>query len=774
MKKTALCSICIIICIILLVPISATRDLKAENSMALDLKELGLFNGVSETDFDLDRAPTRTEVLVMLIRVLGVEDTALNGSWKHPFTDVPQWADKYIGYAYENGLTQGISKTKFGVGTASAQTYLTFMLRALGYSDTNNLDFSWDKPYDLAKKVGILPDMVNTEDFWRADIVTISYAALGANLKDSTKTLGEKLIESEAFTTEAFREYYRPSKLQAASNNVETSLNVSSRKELNASEIYEKCAYAVFYIEIYDEYSRLLGSGSGFFITQSGIAVTNHHVIENASSAKIMTSHDNAVYDVIGVYDSDKGGDWAVLQIDGSGFNTLEMCTEPVSVGDDIFTIGSPKGFDDTISTGIISNASRMMNGYEYIQISAPISHGSSGGALLNKYGEVIGITSAGIDEGQNLNFARPISCILEADLDNYVKLGDTAVQQALTVEYYVSDNNVVLNKGDSATIDFEYAISNADDEVVTFYIKSLDESIATVEWGPEEDLPWSIIINGLSEGQTTLNIYNDHTTDVTNVLINVVSSGSSNNEVIYYPESDSITAFANRETRFKISMDDPGVEITYTVESDNPYIADVEWDMEIDEYPWEVIITGNVPGKTNIRFTNDYNDATLVIPVEVCDPKDVYVDYLKYLVIENGDYDSEDCLYSLGSMDDENVDYFALMYYEDTDEFYMASLVDFEDTEDVISMITLDSVMPVEALLIWGDDMGLYHIDPKTYSGSETFYFDDFSGSRQAKAELEELIGDFTAYTLIGCDQYLLSEYGITLADLGYENFIA
>lgn len=68
------------------------------NVKAAALKQLGLFKGVSETDFDLDRAPSRTEALIMLIRMLGKESEALSGSWRHPFTDVDSWADKYIGY----------------------------------------------------------------------------------------------------------------------------------------------------------------------------------------------------------------------------------------------------------------------------------------------------------------------------------------------------------------------------------------------------------------------------------------------------------------------------------------------------------------------------------------------------------------------------------------------------------------------------------------------------------------------------------------------------
>ena len=173
-------------------------------SKARELKSLGLFRGVSETDFDLYRSPTRVEALVMLIRTLGRESDAQNGNWKHPFTDVPAWADKYIGYAYENGLTKGVSETSFGTGDASAAMYLTFMLRALGYSDADG-DFSWNDPYTLARRCGILTDAVSVDNFMRVDVVEVSYSALSAKLKDSSETLADRLIGMGVFSADDYK-----------------------------------------------------------------------------------------------------------------------------------------------------------------------------------------------------------------------------------------------------------------------------------------------------------------------------------------------------------------------------------------------------------------------------------------------------------------------------------------------------------------------------------------------------------------------------------------
>ncbi len=184
--------------LIMAVPVYAA-DIGAETNQALALKQLGLFKGVSDTEFDLNRAPSRTEALVMLVRVLGKESEALNGNYTHPFTDVASWADKYIGYAYQNGLTKGVSATQFGSGNANSDMYLTFVLRALGYNDAAG-DFSWDQPDTLASSVGILTADVDTSNFLRADVVLVSWAALDTKLKDGSQTLAAKLISAAAFT----------------------------------------------------------------------------------------------------------------------------------------------------------------------------------------------------------------------------------------------------------------------------------------------------------------------------------------------------------------------------------------------------------------------------------------------------------------------------------------------------------------------------------------------------------------------------------------------
>lgn len=170
------------------------------------LKELGLFLG-TDKGYELERKPTRAESAVMLVRVLGKESEARQKNYSTAFTDVPGWAGPYIGYLFNNKLTYGTSSTEFGSKDAiTANQYLALILRALGYSESVG-DFNTDNVFDKAKELGLL----STEDaagfktasnFTRDDVVGISYNALETRLKNSNKTLIEKLIYDEKVISE--------------------------------------------------------------------------------------------------------------------------------------------------------------------------------------------------------------------------------------------------------------------------------------------------------------------------------------------------------------------------------------------------------------------------------------------------------------------------------------------------------------------------------------------------------------------------------------------
>jgi len=172
------------------------------------LKTMNFFRG-SDIGYELDRGATRTEALVMLLRLLGEEEEALAFNGEMPFTDVPAWAKNYVAYAYDKGYTKGVSETKFASNElTTANQYMTFLLRALGYDDENG-DFIWNRALDFAKSNGDLTEgefiQLATSNFLRDHLAYISYQMLFAKMKDGDVTLLDKLIESGVVTEDAAR-----------------------------------------------------------------------------------------------------------------------------------------------------------------------------------------------------------------------------------------------------------------------------------------------------------------------------------------------------------------------------------------------------------------------------------------------------------------------------------------------------------------------------------------------------------------------------------------
>ncbi|MDR3600487.1 MAG: cell wall-binding repeat-containing protein [Desulfosporosinus sp.] len=191
-------------------------------------------------------------------------------------------------------------------------------------------------------------------------------------------------------------------------NSVTQNNSPSSTTTLGSSEIAKLLKPSIVYIEVFDSDGNEIGTASGVIATSDGEIFTNYHVIDGASSAKITLS-DGRVLNVTEISGYDPKYDAVVLKVTANNLQPAKFnLSSSAQIGDKIYTLGNPLGLEDTISDGLISTINRVIDGETYIQISAPISPGSSGGALINEQGEVIGITSAGLTDGQNLNFAIP------------------------------------------------------------------------------------------------------------------------------------------------------------------------------------------------------------------------------------------------------------------------------------------------------------------------------------------------------------------------------
>ncbi len=176
---------------------------------------------------------------------------------------------------------------------------------------------------------------------------------------------------------------------------------------LPAEDIAEKALAATVYLEMKDANGKTLGIGSGFFVKPNLIA-TNYHVIEGAAKGTAKLVGKSTTYNIEGVTATDKTNDLAILKVTALGIKPLSLGdSDKVRTGETVYVAGNPKGLEGTFSNGIISSK-RSEDTKERLQMTAPISPGSSGGPVLNKKGEVIGVSFMTLEGGQNLNFAIP------------------------------------------------------------------------------------------------------------------------------------------------------------------------------------------------------------------------------------------------------------------------------------------------------------------------------------------------------------------------------
>jgi len=174
-------------------------------------------------------------------------------------------------------------------------------------------------------------------------------------------------------------------------------------------EIIKKVQASTVLILTYDEAGKVKAQGSGFFISKNGDIITNRHVLEEASKAEIKVG-EGKVYAITGIVAEDKEHDLirASVDIPPEIVSPIELYCAVPEVGERVIVIGSPLGLEQTVSDGIISAVREIPHFGKIIQITAPLSPGSSGSPVVNMKGEVIGIATFQILEGQNLNFSIP------------------------------------------------------------------------------------------------------------------------------------------------------------------------------------------------------------------------------------------------------------------------------------------------------------------------------------------------------------------------------
>ncbi len=215
MKKLLTALIITIVTVCALTVTASALNFTAARSAADTLYALGLFKGTGidaagRPKYELSRVPSRYEAVTMLVRILGKEDEALSGTWETPFTDVAEWAKPYVGYAYKNDLTSGTTDTLFGGETeVTAAQYITFVLRALGYS--SDTDFSWSEPWELAQSLGLYGNEDYTQqdnsNFRRAHVALLSFNALKVPHKTTGECIAYRIYDDAIASQKSYIEF---------------------------------------------------------------------------------------------------------------------------------------------------------------------------------------------------------------------------------------------------------------------------------------------------------------------------------------------------------------------------------------------------------------------------------------------------------------------------------------------------------------------------------------------------------------------------------------
>ena len=221
------------------------------------------------------------------------------------------------------------------------------------------------------------------------------------------KVIGRRMIIRAVFWTAL---------LQGATVIAATPQNApkTESETLTPDAIFSRAAPSVVRIVAEDLNFKEIGLGSGFFVATNGVLVTNYHVVKGAVFGRVVLAN-NATFELVGLLAWDEQLDIAVLKVNGTDLPRLELASRGnvPPVGTRVYAIGNPQGLTNTLSEGLVSGIRKdSSDGLAAIQVTTPISPGSSGGPLIDAQGKVLGITTFFVQAGQNLNFAVPSDAV--------------------------------------------------------------------------------------------------------------------------------------------------------------------------------------------------------------------------------------------------------------------------------------------------------------------------------------------------------------------------
>lgn len=241
--------------------------------------------------------------------------------------------------------------------------------------------------------------------------------------------------------------------------------SIAARADENLPTLVKRVKPAVVAIATYDSSGEALMTGSGFFL-RPGQVVTNLHVVRGAARAEIKTLDGKGkVYPVTGALAVDEEGDLALLNVEMplERARTSELASELPDEGETIFVIGNPLKLEGSVTDGIVSAVREVPNSYRIIQITAPISHGNSGSPVFNLRGQVLGVVTVKVTNGQNINLAIAAARVGELKAGAQRPLADLATKPKGDVAESAYRNGLEslwLGNYDSAVGYFENAVN--------------------------------------------------------------------------------------------------------------------------------------------------------------------------------------------------------------------------------------------------------------------------------------------------------------------------
>ena len=236
---------------------------------------------------------------------------------------------------------------------------------------------------------------------------------------------------------------------------------IHGQERENLPALVKRVKPAVVAIATYDAAGEPLMTGSGFFL-KPGQVVTNLHVVRGAVRAEIKTLDGKGkVFPVNGTLAVDEEGDLALLGVDTPTDRSSELASELPDEGEPIFVIGNPLKLEGSVSDGIVSAVREVPNSYRIIQITAPISHGNSGSPVFNMKGQVLGVVTVKVTNGQNINLALAAARVAELKAGKLLPLSELGAKNkgdAAETAYRSGLDSLWLGNYDNAVGYFENA----------------------------------------------------------------------------------------------------------------------------------------------------------------------------------------------------------------------------------------------------------------------------------------------------------------------------